>query len=129
MNPLPAELVRKWLPDWQRFAELAAAAALDPAEEPGELAALALRAEQWPSPFGHKRDQYVGAVLIWAAKAYCRQDSIAMRTTLEGVLREAALAFQGRLARVSEAAGPAPVLPLRRPRRDIDDMPEDAGED
>jgi hypothetical protein len=142
MNPLPAELVARWLPDWRAFAEAALQAAQAPKGEPVQLAAMAERADKWPTPFGQKRDQYVGAMLIWAAKAFCRQDSAVMRETLAGALLETALAFKGRLERAArslkEPIAPSPATATasqvldfqqRRRRRDIDDVDDEpAGE-
>ena len=125
---LPPEMLAKWLPCWIEFADAAMAAGLEPKAEPVALSALADRAADWPSPFGQKRDQYVGAVLIWSAKAFCKQDSGVMRQTLEGLLKEAVLAFKARLARAVEErpalTPPAPVLRFR-PRRDIDDVDDE----
>lgn len=136
MTGIPPSHLARWLPDWRELGELALTAAQDPHAEPVRLMVVADRASDWPSPFTHKRDQYVGAVLIWSAKAFCRQDSQAMRATLDGVLLEAALAFKGRLERAAAALqAPAPQaaapIPFRRPyRADIDDKPDpDDGQD
>jgi hypothetical protein len=134
--PTP-EVVAAWLPKWHELIDAALASAADPAAEPVALRDLADRAAgdhkhvgAWPSPFSQQRDQYVGAALIWTAKAFARQGSGPMRQTLADALHANAMAFKARLARAVEArpalVPPAPVLRFR-PRRDIDDVDDGEG--
>lgn len=139
MNPLPLKIIAQWLPRWRSLAQSAQAATAAPdsdarAEQLLDLAEAAVaQLGGWASPFGDKRDQYVGAAMIWLAKAYGQQRTAAMRETLAPALEQLALAFLARLERAAaklepsatdgvDAAAPiAAVIPLRR-RRDIDDM-------
>lgn len=142
MSPLPPDILARWLPRWRALAESAQLAAREPesdhhAQQAMDLAeAATAQVGGWGSPFTDKRDQYVGAALLWASKAYGRQGSEAMRHTLAPALEHLALAFLARLERAAAKLEPrndtadalaltvAAVVPLRRRRADIDD-PED----
>lgn len=130
MTAVAPAVVARWLPRWRELVDLAFAAAAEPHADPARLKALAdeaagtygKRNSGWPIPLSSVADQWVGWALLKIAQAFCRQTSGVMRATLADLLRDATMAFQGRLARAVPAfSDPAPVLPLR-PRRDIDDV-------